>query len=736
MHIDSTELQAFIRGDHNNPHHILGKHLQNNRNVVRAFFPDAKTIYICDRNDNACTLMQRIDSTDLFEAVVDEKMDYYFKAILVSNDEVVFEDAYDFTPTFTDEDLFLFNQGKHHRIYEKLGAHAIVHEDTPGYSFAVWCPNARRVSVVGDFNNWDGRRHIMRLLNNSGVWELFIPNLKAGSKYKFEIYDANRQIQLKADPYANACEYDREHASILTLPLETYNWHDEVWLEKRKRQNCKEIPISIYELHIDSWKQDENNQPLTYRALAKALVEYLRTTHFNYVEFMPIAEHPFLGSWGYQVTGFFAPTSRYGTPQDFQYLVDVLHENNIGVIMDWVPGHFPKDAFSLAKFDGTALYEHADPRQGEHQDWGTLIFNYGRNEVRNFLTANALFWMDKFHIDGLRVDAVASMLYLNYSRKDGEWIPNIYGGQENLEAIEFIRCTNDLIHRYYPGVITIAEESTSFGRVSQPTQVYGLGFDFKWNMGWMHDALNYCKEDPIHRKYHHNKMTFAMLYQYSENFISVFSHDEVVHGKCSMVQKMGSGYFSDKLSTLRALYTYMWGWPGKKTLFMGNEFAQINEWDYHKSLDWDLLEQLNHRGVQRLICDLNTLYFSHDYWSRYDMSGEGFSWINPNDCDNSVLSFMRRNPKNTATLLFISNFTPVERIQYACGVPWEGNWREVLNTDAKVYGGQNRGNSGSVSTLGYGRDQQPYALQLYLPPLSTLVLEYETNEQTLNKGKN
>ena len=421
----------------------------------------------------------------------------------------------------------------------------------------------------------------------------------------------------------------------------------------------------------------------------------------------------------------FAPTSRYGTPQDFQYLIDTLHKNNIGIIIDWVPGHFPKDAFGLAKFDGTALYEHADPRQGEHQDWGTLIFNYGRNEVRNFLICNALFWIDKFHIDGLRVDAVASMLYLNYSRKEGEWIPNRYGGKENIEAIEFLRSVNDLVHQYYPGVITIAEESTSFGRVSQPTQAYGLGFDFKWNMGWMHDVLSYCQEDPIFRKYHHNKMTFAMLYQYSENFINVFSHDEIVYGKCSMVQKMGSGYFTDKLSTLRALYGFMWGWPGKKTLFMGNEFAQCNEWDYHKQLDWYLLNDKNHSGVKQLIHDLNKLYFSHKFWYEYDMRGDGFSWINPDDCDNSVFSFIRKNSENQQTLLFISNFTPMERHNYECRAPFKGQWQEILNTDASIYGGQNRGNQGSVQTIDQSRDHQPATLRLYLPPLSTLVFEYK-----------
>ena len=724
MQIEKLELDAFFRGDHTNPHRILGIHKEAEGFVVRAHKLGAEGVAICDNNGNEIAGAVRWNDTDLFEAYISTSCHYKIKTIYPSKVACLEEDPYRFPSIFTEEDLYLFNQGNHHRIYEKLGAHTIELEGIKGYVFAVWAPNARRVSVVGDFNHWDGRCHPMRLLANSGIWELFIPELHVGDKYKFEIYDANYQIQLKADPYAHSGEHDDGHASILCESLDCFAWKDGSWIQQRMHQNCKTMPLSVYEMHLDSWKYDDQKHPLGYRELAHQLVEYLKTTGFNYVEFMPVAEHPFAGSWGYQVTGFFAPTSRYGTPQDFQYLVDYLHQNGIGIIVDWVPGHFPKDAFGLAKFDGTALYEHADPRQGEHQDWGTLIFNYGRNEVRNFLISNALFWIDKFHIDGLRVDAVASMLYLNYSRKDGEWIPNRYGGKENIEAIEFLRNTNDLVHHYYPGVITIAEESTSFGRVSQPTEAYGLGFDFKWNMGWMHDVLSYCQEDPIYRKYHHNKMTFAMLYQYSENFINVFSHDEIVYGKCSMVQKMGSGYFTDKLSTLRALYVYMWGWPGKKTLFMGDEFAQCNEWDYHKELDWFLLDSPEHAGVRKLIFDLNQAYMNCPYWHEYDMRGDGFSWINPDDCDNSVFSFIRKNPQNNETLMFISNFTPVERQDYECGAPYAGTWQEVINSDAHIYGGLNRGNQGKIQQLGYGRDRQPHALRLYLPPLTTLVLKY------------
>ena len=726
MRIEECELQAFLRGDHTQPHRILGCHQQDSGWSVRIFELDAQAVYVCDQIGNEIAQAERLGNTDLFEAHLDFYKAYKVK-ILTSTGQVKFrEDPYRFLPTLKEEDLYLFNQGNHHRVYEKLGAHKVEHEGVNGYAFAVWAPNAHRVSVVGDFNHWDGRCHSMRLLGNSGIWELFIPDLVEGDKYKFEVYDANRQLQLKADPYANYGEHDNGHASILCKPLSDFQWEDTQWLKDRGQRNSKTQPLSIYELHLDSWKHDKENRPLNYRALAKELVAYLQTTGFNYVEFMPVAEFPFAGSWGYQVTGFFAPTSRYGTPQDFQYLINVLHQNNIGVIIDWVPGHFPKDSFGLAKFDGTALYEHADPRQGEHQDWGTLIFNYGRNEVRNFLVSNALFWVDKFHIDGLRVDAVASMLYLNYSRKEGEWIPNCYGGKENIEAIDFLRLTNDLVHNYYPGVLTIAEESTSFGRVSQPTQAYGLGFDFKWNMGWMHDVLSYCKEDPIYRKYHHNKMTFAMLYQYSENFINVFSHDEVVYGKCSLVNKMGSGYFTDKLSTLRALYVFMWGWPGKKTLFMGDEFAQCNEWDFHKQLDWNLLEKPGHRGMQKLISDLNKAYKRYPFWHAYDMRGDGFSWINPDDCDNSVFSFMRKDPATQDVLLFIANFTPVERKSYECGVPYGGIWEEVINSDAHVYGGNDRGNYGEIHAFNVGRDYQSSSLRLYLPPLAALILKHKS----------
>lgn len=722
---DRLEFEALMAGVHNNPHHFLGMHKTQSGYCVRVYLPGAKQCFVVMGKKKKA--LQCLDARGFFEGNFSKKIEYTLEVVFADGVQRIV-DAYNFSPTLTDDDLYLFNQGNHHRIYNKLGAHCLCHEGVEGCAFAVWAPNAQRVSVVGDFNHWDGRFHAMRRLQNSGVWEIFIPGVQANEKYKYEIFDANNQLQLKSDPYGNYFEGAPNNASIVAAK-NNFDWKDAAWLEKRSKTCGGKAPISIYEVHLDSWRhivsEDGTHcRPMTYRELAVELVRYVKDLGFTHLEFLPVAEHPFLGSWGYQVTGFFAPTSRYGSPEDFRYLVDCCHQNDIGVIIDWVPGHFPKDAFALAKFDGTALYEHADPRQGEHQDWGTLIFNYGRHEVRNFLLANALFWFDQFHIDGLRVDAVASMLYLDYSRKDGEWIPNQYGGKENIEAIEFLRNVNDLVHQYYPGALMIAEESTAFGRVSQPTQAYGLGFDFKWNMGWMHDVLHYCAEDPLFRKYHHNQMTFGMLYQYSENFISVFSHDEVVYGKGSLINKMGSSYFADKVSTLKALYAYMWGWPGKKTLFMGDEFAQVNEWDYHKSLDWHLLQYPEHRGVQNLIRTLNALYRKIDFWSYKDLCGEGFSWIEPNDSENSVFSFIRKS-KDDRTLLFVSNFTPVERKNYRLGVPHAGIWNEILNTDAQCFNGKNRGNGGKVQTEPLAWHHFSQSINIYLPPLSSLIFSFE-----------
>jgi 1,4-alpha-glucan branching enzyme len=561
----------------------------------------------------------------------------------------------------------------------------------------------------------------MHSLGSSGVWETFVPNLGPGAKYKYEILDVHNGLRLKSDPYAVYFEGPPHNASIV-YALDRYCWGDQKWLEERSKMRWYHAPISVYEVHLDSWRRvpEDHHRPLGYRELAVELGRYVSEMGFTHVELLPVAEHPFLGSWGYQVTGFFAPTSRYGTPEDFMYFVDSLHRQGIGVIVDWVPGHFPRDEFSLVRFDGTCLYEHADPRRGEHPDWGTLIFNYGRHEVRNFLLGSALSWLDRFHVDGLRVDAVASMLYLNYSRKDGEWLPNAYGGKENIEAIEFLRKTNDLVHADYPGVITIAEESTSFGGVSHSTREGGLGFDFKWNLGWMHDTLDYLSKDPVYRKHHHRYLTFGMLYQYSENFIQTFSHDECVHGKGSLIQKMGSHTLEDKAQTLRALYAYMWAWPGKKTLFMGDEFGQVAEWNETQSLDWHLCQYPLHRGIRRLVGDLNRLYRSYGFLAYNDYSPKGFSWIDPDDADHSVVSFIRTGSEMREVLLVLANFTPVMRSDYQVGVPRPGLWKEILNTDSEFYAGSNRGNYGGKASENRTHRGWPFSLTLCLPPLSTV----------------
>jgi 1,4-alpha-glucan branching enzyme len=600
-----------------------------------------------------------------------------------------------------------------------LGAHIISTEGIEGTRFCVWAPNAQRVSVVGDFNHWDGHYGLMRMLGNSGLWELFIPENLTNCHYKYEIIGADGNLRLKSDPYANYFEGPPSNASIVIDSISSFLWNDQAWQEKMS--NFRSDAISVYEVHIDSWRKivEEQNRPLNYRELAKILCDYVCEMGFTHVELMPIMEHPFLGSWGYQVTGFFAPTYRYGTPDDFRYFVDHLHQKDIGVILDWVPAHFPKDAFALEYFDGTHLYEHADPRQGMHKDWGTLIFNYGRHEVRNFLIANALFWFDRFHIDGIRIDAVASMLYLDYSRESGEWIPNCYGGHENIEAIEFLRELNDTIHENFPKAITIAEESTSFGGVTRPITYHGLGFDMKWNMGWMHDTLNYFSKPTFYRKYYHNQLTFGMLYQYFERFMLALSHDEVVHGKCSLINKIPNGDMREKSKNLRALYGLMWGWPGKKLLFMGSEFGQSSEWDHNKSLDWHLLQYPDHFGIQRWIRDLNFFYKNESFLAQSDFDSHGFSWAVVDDAGNSVFAFFRYGQSDEC-LLVVCNLTPVARRDYKIGVPYEGYWKEVLNSDLECYGGDNTGNSGGCFSIKGDFHGHFQYLSLLLPGLSTL----------------
>lgn len=716
------------------PHDYLGMHpcRQDGKAgvVVRALLPNVRS---CDVVDYQGTPEKRyplelIDPAGFFEGFIPARETVFAYRLRVekTNGEIrQFYDPYCYLPTLSEDDVYLINQGTHHYIHHKLGSHLRTFDGVQGASFAVWAPSAKRVSVVGDFNQWDGRYHPMRMLGSSGIWEIFIPGMEAGTKYKYEILGAGGYLHLKTDPYALYFEPPPHNASIV-WDIEGFAWEDQAWLRRREKTDWNKAPVSVYEVHLGSWKRvlEDGGRPLNYRDLASELTDYVKRMGFTHVELMPISEHPFTGSWGYQVTGFYAPTHRYGTPQDFMYLVNALHKEGIGVIMDWVPAHFPRDTFALAEFDGTHLYEHADPRQGEHQDWGTLIFNYGRHEVKGFLMGSALAWMERYHIDGLRVDAVASMLYLDYSRKEGEWIPNQYGGRENIEAIDFLRESNDLVHRYYPGTLMIAEESTSFGGVTSPTKDYGLGYDFKWNMGWMHDSLEYFKKDPIHRRWHHNVLTFPMLFQFSEKFISVYSHDEVVHGKGAMIMKMGSSTISDKARTLRALYAMMWFWPGKKTLFMGSEFGQTTEWRYDGSLDWHLLQYMDHEGIRRIVKDLNHAYVAAPAVAARDNDPAGFQWINCHDADNSVISFLRLDDQGNPVFAVVCSFTPVSRTDYRVGVPLEGFWQECINTNAECYGGSGEGNLGGLMTEAVGCDGRPASLKLCLPPLTTLVFRY------------
>jgi len=616
-------------------------------------------------------------------------------------------------------------EGTHLSNYEKLGAHATKLEGVPGVNFSVWAPNARRVSVVGDFNHWDGRCHAMRNHPGNGIWEIFIPGLGEGALYKFEVKArSGEEIALKADPYACAFEPAPRTASIV-CDIDTYRWGDEAWMEARDRHNPLERPLAIYEVHLGSWMRapEEANRFLTYRELAHKLADYVSELGYTHVELLPITEHPFYGSWGYQTIGYFAPTRRYGTPADFMYFVDHLHQRGIGVILDWVPAHFPRDAHGLVHFDGTHLYEHADPRRGEQKEWDTLVFNYGRTEVANFLLGNALFWLERYHLDGLRVDAVSSMVYLDYSRKPGEWIPNVYGGNENLEAVAFLRRFNELVYERHPSVMTIAEESTAWPQVSRPTTVGGLGFGLKWNMGWMHDMLGYMALDPVYRSYHHNSLTFGLLYAFTENFVLPLSHDEVVYGKGSLLGKM-PGDIWQQFANLRCLYAYMYGHPGKKLLFMGGEFGQWREWDHDQSLDWHLLEQgPHHKGVQRLVRDLNDLYRSQPALFEVDFDPAGFEWIDCRDGQQSVVSFLRRAKNPDDFVVFVSNFTPVPRFGYRVGVPIGGYYRELLNSDAAIYGGSNLGNIGGTMAEAVPANGHSFSLVLTLPPLATVVLK-------------
>lgn len=624
----------------------------------------------------------------------------------------------------TDFDRHLFNEGTHERAYEKFGAHPLQIGDSDGVVFAVWAPNAKDVSIIGEFNGWSGENHRM-LSSDAGIWTLFISDLPVHTVYKYRITAQDDQVFDKSDPFGFAME-ERPRTGSVVADLDDYVWHDEAWMTSRNKRQSLQSPISIYELHPGSWRKVPDEQwglrYLSYREMADILIPYVVEMGFTHIELMPIAEYPFDGSWGYQVLGFFAPTSRFGTPEDFMYFIDQCHHHKLGVILDWVPAHFPRDGSGLNFFDGTHLYSHADPRQGEHQDWGTLIFNYGRSEVRSFLVANALFWLDKYHIDGLRVDAVASMLYLDYSREEGEWIPNRYGGRENLEAITFLQKTNEVVHGIFPGILTIAEESTSWPMVTQPTYLGGLGFSLKWNMGWMHDTLSYIQQDPIYRRFHHNLMTFGMLYAFHENFILPLSHDEVVHGKASLISKM-PGDDWQKFASLRAYYGFMFGYSGKKLLFMGDEFGQWQEWNHDKGLEWQALDAVNHQGLKHFVRDLNLVYRSEPALHENDFNWNGFAWIDTSDSENSVFSFIRYAVDRNDFLIIVSNFTPMVRHQYRIGVPKGGKYRELLNSDKDIYWGSGVFYDGELDSLNEPRHGHPCSLSLTLPPLSTLIIK-------------
>ncbi|UCC61336.1 MAG: 1,4-alpha-glucan branching protein GlgB [Dehalococcoidia bacterium] len=634
------------------------------------------------------------------------------------------EVIYDFT-LLTDDDLYMFNEGSHFQLYDKLGSHSVTIDGVKGTYFAVWAPNARHVSVIGDFNAWDNNSHTLRPRGQSGIWEGFIPEIEKGSLYKYHVSSQQRGYKVdNADPFAFCTQIPPDTASVV-WDLD-YEWGDMEWMEKRRNTNSLDAPVSIYEMHIGSWMRvpEEGNRSLSYRELAQKLADYVRYMGFTHVELLPIMEHPFFGSWGYQTTGYFAPTSRYGTPQDFMYLIDYLHQSGIGVILDWVPSHFPNDEFGLGYFDGTHLYEHADPKQGFHPDWKSYIFNCGRNEVCSFLISSALFWLKYYHIDGLRVDAVASMLYLDYARNEGEWVPNKYGGRENLESIAFLRRLNSEIYADYPDVQTIAEESTSWPMVSRPTYIGGLGFGLKWDMGWMHDTLEYMSKEPIHRRFHHNNLTFRMVYAFYENFVLPLSHDEVVYGKASLLSKMPGDNWQ-KFANLRLLYGYMYGQPAKKLLFMGGEFGQWREWSHGESLEWHLLSYEQHQGLQSWIIELNRSYRSEPALHEIDFEPSGFEWIDCNDSESGTLSFIRKSRSTNDIILIVCNFTPVPRQNYRVGVPRKGFWREILNSDAEAYGGSGWGNMGGMEAVPIPSHGRLYSLTLTLPPLAAVYLKSE-----------
>jgi 1,4-alpha-glucan branching enzyme len=722
--VATAELDAIVRREHSNPHGVLGSHPADGGVAIRAYRPAACAITALVQGGGEAEL-EEIHPGGVFEGFVsgaEPGLRYRLEVDYGDAGTFTIDDPYSFTPTIGDLDLHLFGQGRHEELYEKLGAHVIEHEGVRGTAFAVWAPAAKAVSVVGDFNSWDGRLDAMRSMGPGGMWELFLPGVEPGQRYKYEILTQEGELRLKADPYAQQAELPPQTASVVADSQ--HRWRDAEWLERRESSQALGEPMSIYEVHLGSWRLNplEGNRSLTYLELADELSAYVRDMGFTHIELLPIMAHPFAGSWGYQVSGYYAPAATYGSPDDLREFIDRMHANGIGVLLDWVPAHFPRDDFALARFDGTALYEHVDPRRGAHPDWGTLVFNYGRHEVRNFLIGNALFWLREYHSDGIRVDAVASMLYLDYSRRAGEWVPNEFGGREDLDAVAFLKEMNEVIYAREPGIVSAAEESTAWPGVSRPTYLGGLGFGFKWNMGWMHDTLGYFQQDPIYRRYHHHELTFSLMYAFSENFILPLSHDEVVHGKGSLYGKMAGGDRWQKLANLRALYAYMWAHPGKKLLFMGGELAQEAEWSHERSLDWHLLEQPEHAGVQSLVRDLNRAYRDEPALWEVDSDPSGFWWLEPNDADNNVLAFARASRDGSRVIVFAANLSPVPRHGYRLGLPRSQRWRELVNTDSTFYGGSDVGNLGGVEPEPIPWHDQPFSAEVTLPPLGAIWL--------------
>ena len=724
--LPAPEVEAIVAGRHGDPFAVLGLHQAGNDWVVRAFVPGAEELDVLDKDGKRLMWLPRRHQAGFFEGSLplSGRQALGYLARNAGGSWTVI-DPYLLGPVLGPLDDYYIGEGNHLRLHDRLGAHPMRHEGHEGVHFAVWAPNASRVSVVGDFNGWDGRRNVMRKRRDTGVWEIFIPGAHEGQCYKYELLDAaGKLLPLKSDPFGFSAEMRPKTASRV-VRTDNFAWEDKAYLDRRNKTDQRRAPMSIYEVHLGSWRRWDDNRFLSYDELADTLIPYVADMGFTHMELLPVSEHPFDPSWGYQPTGLYAPTSRFGDPAGFARFVDRAHRSGLGVILDWVPAHFPTDEHGLANFDGTALYEHADPRQGFHPDWNTAIYNFGRREVTSFLINNALYWLERYHIDGLRVDAVASMLYLDYSRKEGEWIPNEHGGRENLEAIAFLKRVNHEAYGQNPGIVTIAEESTAFPGVSKPTTAGGLGFGFKWNMGFMHDTLSYLKREPVHRKHHHNELTFGLLYAFSENFVLPLSHDEVVHGKGSLLNKM-AGDAWQKFASLRAYYAFMWGYPGKKLLFMGQELAPWGEWSEARSLDWTLLDQAPHRGVQALVRDLNHVYRGTPALHARDCEPEGFEWLIADDKENSVFAWARHSGEGHPIVVVISNFTPVPRTGYAVPFPVAGRWREIVNTDAHSYGGSDMGNLGAVMAEPEPLNGKPAQAMVTLPPLSTLYFMQDT----------